>query len=110
MADVIRVGILGAGIGREHLRAYLQLSKQFQVVELCDLDLARAEAAVFDEAAGSTLASSERGMTSNTSTTSTTSTTSGNSNGGSDVDAAMKAKALAMTKGTDSGSAALSGK
>lgn len=52
----------------------------------------------------------KKGMTSNTSTTSTTSTTSGNSNGGSDVDAAMKAKALAMTKGTDSGSAASSGK
>jgi len=38
-----QVAIIGAGIGREHLEAYLQLPEQFQVATLCDLDEARAK-------------------------------------------------------------------
>ncbi|MEM7781715.1 MAG: Gfo/Idh/MocA family oxidoreductase [Pseudomonadota bacterium] len=37
-----RVAIVGAGIGAEHLSAYLQLSS-FEVACICDLDLARAQ-------------------------------------------------------------------
>jgi len=37
-----RVGILGAGIGREHLAAYKALPDRFQVVTLCDTDAERA--------------------------------------------------------------------
>ena len=45
-----RVAILGAGIGREHLRGYLALPERFEVAALCDLDAARART-VLDEAA-----------------------------------------------------------
>ncbi|MBP0482507.1 Gfo/Idh/MocA family protein [Sagittula salina] len=38
------VAIIGAGIGREHLAAYQQLPELFEVVTLCDLDVARAKA------------------------------------------------------------------
>lgn len=41
---MIRVAIIGAGIGAEHLDAYLALPELYQVVTLCDLNLARAEA------------------------------------------------------------------
>ncbi len=37
------VAIIGAGIGREHLAAYLQLPDRFQVTTICDLDTVRAE-------------------------------------------------------------------
>ncbi len=46
-----RVAIVGAGIGQEHLRAYLRLPEQFTVSALCDLDRDRAEAALAAEAA-----------------------------------------------------------
>ncbi len=39
---MIRVAILGAGIGREHLAGYRALPGRFQVRWLCDLDTARA--------------------------------------------------------------------
>ena len=38
-----RVAILGAGIGAEHLDAYLQLTDLFEVAYVCDLDLERAQ-------------------------------------------------------------------
>ncbi len=38
-----RVAIVGAGIGAEHLKAYLTLPERFEVACLCDLDLARAK-------------------------------------------------------------------
>ena len=41
---MIRVAIIGAGIGAEHLRGYRALPERFHVATLCDLDLARAEA------------------------------------------------------------------
>jgi len=37
------VAIIGAGIGREHLDAYLELPQHFNVVVLCDLDESRAK-------------------------------------------------------------------
>ena len=40
---MIRVAILGAGIGAEHLVAYQALPDQFDVVVVCDLDLDRAK-------------------------------------------------------------------
>jgi predicted dehydrogenase len=39
---MISVAILGAGIGAEHLAAYRRLPDLFEVVALCDLDVARA--------------------------------------------------------------------
>lgn len=39
---MIRVAILGAGIGREHLAGYRALPERFRVVAICDLDTARA--------------------------------------------------------------------
>ncbi|MCY4178958.1 MAG: Gfo/Idh/MocA family oxidoreductase [Litoreibacter sp.] len=41
---MIRVAILGAGIGAEHLAGYRALPNLFEVVTICDLDRARAEA------------------------------------------------------------------
>ena len=41
-----RVAILGAGIGREHLRGYRAVPERFEVVALCDLDEGRARAVV----------------------------------------------------------------
>jgi len=46
--SVFRVAILGSGIGREHLAAYLQLSDRYQVSVLCDTDTQRAEELVAD--------------------------------------------------------------
>lgn len=40
----VRVAIVGAGIGREHLAAYLALPERFAVRMICDRDLARAHA------------------------------------------------------------------
>ncbi|WP_298293121.1 Gfo/Idh/MocA family oxidoreductase [uncultured Litoreibacter sp.] len=40
---MIRVGILGAGIGAEHLQGYRALPDLFEVVVICDLDEARAK-------------------------------------------------------------------
>lgn len=40
---MIRVAIIGAGIGREHLIGCLAFPNRFEVRTLCDLDLARAE-------------------------------------------------------------------
>lgn len=40
---MIRVAILGAGIGREHLAAYHALPAQFEVCHIVDRDLARIE-------------------------------------------------------------------
>ena len=39
---MIRVAIIGAGIGAEHLDGYRALPDRFQVATLCDLDTARA--------------------------------------------------------------------
>jgi predicted dehydrogenase len=49
-APLINVAILGAGIGRAHLKAYLALPDLFHVVVLCDLDQKRAEQVVREEA------------------------------------------------------------
>lgn len=40
--SVTKVAIIGAGIGREHLEAYLLMPERFRVSALCDLDTARA--------------------------------------------------------------------
>jgi predicted dehydrogenase len=42
MSQPIRVGIIGAGIGSQHLAAYLQLEQRFTVKYLCDIDADRA--------------------------------------------------------------------
>jgi len=48
----VRVAIIGAGIGAEHLAGYRALPDRYSVTTLCDLDTARAEAV----AAGSEIA------------------------------------------------------
>lgn len=44
-AERMRVGVVGLGIGRSHLEAYQSLPDLFEIVAVCDLDAARAEAA-----------------------------------------------------------------
>ena len=41
---MIRVAILGAGIGAEHLAAYRRLKDHFTVAMIVDQDMGRAEA------------------------------------------------------------------
>jgi predicted dehydrogenase len=48
---MIRVAIIGAGIGAEHLIAYRTLPERFSVKTLCDLDMARATAVAGSDAA-----------------------------------------------------------
>ncbi len=43
---MIRVGILGAGIGQQHLDGYRALPDRYEVRWMCDLDTARAEMAL----------------------------------------------------------------
>jgi predicted dehydrogenase len=43
MTDKLRVAVVGLGIGQHHLRAYSALPEQFEVVALCDIDLAKAQ-------------------------------------------------------------------
>ena len=45
-----RVAIVGAGIGREHLRGYLAVSDRFEVATLCDIDTDRARTVLAEEA------------------------------------------------------------
>ncbi|PIV75059.1 MAG: gfo/Idh/MocA family oxidoreductase [Rhodobacteraceae bacterium CG17_big_fil_post_rev_8_21_14_2_50_65_11] len=47
---MIRVAIIGAGIGAEHLLGYRALPDRFRVAAMCDLDTARAEAATGGDA------------------------------------------------------------
>ncbi|MEM7257227.1 MAG: Gfo/Idh/MocA family oxidoreductase [Pseudomonadota bacterium] len=42
MSEAFNVAIIGAGIGAEHLLAYLELPARFSVVTVCDLDKPRA--------------------------------------------------------------------
>ncbi|ADI14958.1 Gfo/Idh/MocA family protein [Truepera radiovictrix] len=41
--DKLRVAVVGGGIGKAHLDAYLKLSEEIEVVAVCDLDLAKAQ-------------------------------------------------------------------
>ena len=42
MSERLRVGVVGLGIGAQHAAAWAELSEQFELVALCDLDEARA--------------------------------------------------------------------
>jgi predicted dehydrogenase len=44
MSDVIRVGIVGCGIGRSHAADFKKLPAQFQVTAVCDIEPAKAYA------------------------------------------------------------------
>src|SRR6516165_7422087 len=44
MTDRVRVAVVGSGIGRLHVEAYRSLPEHFEVVAICDMDLARARA------------------------------------------------------------------
>lgn len=46
---MIRVAIIGAGIGVKHLQGYLELKDRFEVRTICDLDATRAAKATGDE-------------------------------------------------------------
>jgi predicted dehydrogenase len=39
----LQVGIIGAGIGRQHLQGFLKIEERMRVSVICDLDLARAQ-------------------------------------------------------------------
>ena len=43
MITPLRVGVVGAGIGKSHIEAYQELGNTFTVAALCDLDNARAQ-------------------------------------------------------------------
>jgi predicted dehydrogenase len=43
MTDKLRVGILGGGIGKSHIRAFQNLPEQFEVLAFGDIDAARAQ-------------------------------------------------------------------
>lgn len=43
MADLLRVGVVGSGIGKSHIEAYRALPDRFIVAALCDIDIARAQ-------------------------------------------------------------------
>lgn len=45
---MIRVAIIGAGIGAKHLQGYLALPERFQVAAICDLDTVRAKVVAGD--------------------------------------------------------------
>ena len=47
---MIRVAIIGAGIGQAHLKAYLALPDLYTVVTICDLDARRAQDIIDAEA------------------------------------------------------------
>ncbi len=42
MSGALRVGVVGCGIGRQHLDAYRSLPELFEVAAICDLDEAKA--------------------------------------------------------------------
>ena len=44
MSNIQRVGVVGSGIGRQHLAAYASLPDQFEVTAVCDIDQSRAVA------------------------------------------------------------------
>lgn len=51
MSKVLKVAIIGAGIGREHLAGYRALPDRFQVSDICDIDEARAREISGDDTA-----------------------------------------------------------
>jgi predicted dehydrogenase len=44
MTERLRVGVVGGGIGRDHIASYKSLPEQFEVRAICDLDSAKAQA------------------------------------------------------------------
>jgi predicted dehydrogenase len=44
MSNALKVGLVGSGIGRQHLAAFASLPDQFQVVAVCDIDRSKASA------------------------------------------------------------------
>jgi predicted dehydrogenase len=40
--DRLRVAVIGCGVGRSHVQAYVELSEQYEVVAVCDLDETKA--------------------------------------------------------------------
>jgi predicted dehydrogenase len=42
MTEKLRVGVIGGGIGNSHVRAFLNLPDQFEVLAICDIDPAKA--------------------------------------------------------------------
>lgn len=44
MPDILKVGIVGTGIGRNHAAGYQALPEHYQIAAVCDIDAARGEA------------------------------------------------------------------
>ena len=42
MTNTLRVGVVGAGIGSQHIEAFRALPERFEVAAICDLDETRA--------------------------------------------------------------------
>jgi predicted dehydrogenase len=55
VADTLRVGVVGCGIGRQHLDAYRSLPSLFEVVAICDVDAAKARATAMEYRIGRVL-------------------------------------------------------
>jgi predicted dehydrogenase len=43
MPDILRIGVVGCGIGKSHIEAYQRLPEQFEVVAVCDIDRDKAQ-------------------------------------------------------------------
>ncbi len=50
MSRVLRVGVVGCSIGRQHIAAFQSLPAQFEVTALCDIDQAKARAVAAEAA------------------------------------------------------------
>ncbi len=52
MSRVLRVGVVGCSVGRQHVAAFQSLPSQFEVTALCDIDLVKAHAVAADAKPG----------------------------------------------------------
>ncbi len=52
MSTVLKVGVVGCSVGRQHVAAFQSLPSQFEVTALCDIDPAKARAVAADAGLG----------------------------------------------------------
>src|SRR5262245_27762901 len=55
MGDTLRVGVIGCGIGRQHVAAYRRLPDLFDVAAICDIDEAKGREVAAEYAVGKVL-------------------------------------------------------
>ena len=49
MREPVRVGVVGCGVGRQHVATFKSLADQFEVLAVCDIDRAKAEAVASEQ-------------------------------------------------------------